>query len=135
MAGPFWRSSTWRSRATSSAREDSGNWGCRDVVAAGLQPLDDGAPAGAVGPRSVHKDDIRLIIHISVIPVFGSRLHDGPRFLLGCSVVFRAGRSRFPTACDWFPGGQIAGDQRAAMPSPFPILTGRGLVPSGVTSS
>src|SRR6185437_7769745 len=27
MVGPSWRASTWRSRATSAASEDSGNWG------------------------------------------------------------------------------------------------------------
>src|SRR3954453_6106486 len=34
MAGPSWRSSTWRSRATSSASEDAGNWGADHVAQA-----------------------------------------------------------------------------------------------------
>src|ERR1700733_10146344 len=37
---------------------------CRNVIAGGLQPLDDGAPARPVGPRAVHKDDIRLSVHV-----------------------------------------------------------------------
>jgi hypothetical protein len=31
----------------------------RDLVAVGLQALDDVAPAGPLGPRSVHEDDVR----------------------------------------------------------------------------
>jgi hypothetical protein len=33
--------------------------GSCDVVAVGLEPLDDRAPAGAVGPCSVDEDDVR----------------------------------------------------------------------------
>src|SRR2546423_6452682 len=39
--------------------------GCCDVVAVGLQALDDGAPTGAVGPRAVDKDDVRYRVHFS----------------------------------------------------------------------
>ena len=35
---------------------------CGDGMALGLQPLDDGAPAGAVGPRAVHENDVRLVV-------------------------------------------------------------------------
>ena len=34
-----------------------------DVVAVGLQALDDRAPAGAVGPCAVNEDDIRMNTH------------------------------------------------------------------------
>jgi hypothetical protein len=39
---------------------------CRDGEAAGLQALDDGAPARAVGPRAVHQDNIRSSGHLRV---------------------------------------------------------------------
>ena len=38
--------------------------GCGDVVPVGLQALDDGAPTGAVGPGSVHKDDVGQRSHV-----------------------------------------------------------------------
>src|SRR5205807_10394655 len=42
-----------------------GQWklGGGDVVAVGLQALDDGAPTGAVGPGTMHQHDIRESIH------------------------------------------------------------------------
>src|SRR6476646_7829363 len=33
---------------------------CRDVVAVGLEALDDRAPTGTVGPGTVNKNDVRL---------------------------------------------------------------------------
>ena len=41
--------------------------GCYDVVAVGLQALDDGAPARAVRPCTMDKDDIRSVV-MSVVP-------------------------------------------------------------------
>lgn len=47
-----------------------GLWELRrgDVVAVGLQAVDDRAPAGAVGPRAVHKDDVRPDAHQWFLP-------------------------------------------------------------------
>jgi hypothetical protein len=38
--------------------------GCGDVVAVGLQVLDDAAPAGAISPCAVDKHDVRSSIHL-----------------------------------------------------------------------
>jgi len=45
-----------------SAQRGLRELGCRDVVAIGLQALDDSAPTRAVGPRAVDQDDIRSTI-------------------------------------------------------------------------
>jgi hypothetical protein len=52
--------------------------GCADVVAVGLQALDDRAPAGAVGPCAVDEDDVRSGVH------FG-----GPFVVVSCAIVRR----------------------------------------------
>src|SRR5690348_10923944 len=79
MAGPSWRSSTWRSRATSSASAVSGNWGGGDVVAVGLQALDDAAPGRAAGPSAVDKHDVRSSIHLGGPFMVGSYCHRAKR--------------------------------------------------------
>jgi hypothetical protein len=61
--------------------------GSRDVVTTGLQPLDDRAPAGAIGPRAVDKNDVHLSFLLEglrgVFDVLRLRLNAGvaaPRF-------------------------------------------------------
>jgi hypothetical protein len=41
--------------------------GCRDVIAVGLQALDDRAPTGTVHPATVNKNDVPPRVHFIVI--------------------------------------------------------------------
>src|SRR6204780_1133876 len=77
-AGPNWRSCTSRRRTTSSDRgvlcpsqtgdvvflRGQGVRGGGDVVAVGLQALDDATPAGALGPCAVDENDVRSGVHL-----------------------------------------------------------------------
>jgi hypothetical protein len=74
--------STLRSRATSAASDDSGNLEGGDGVTVGPQPVDDRAPAGAVGPRAVDQDDIGRTLIGDSSP--DGRFQDRPSLSVRC---------------------------------------------------
>jgi hypothetical protein len=75
IVGPCCRAWTCPSRATSSFMPQR-ELGCGDVVAVGLQGFGDGAPAGAIRPRPVDKDDVRHGVHVRTFLV---RRRSAPR--------------------------------------------------------
>ncbi len=74
--------------------------GCGDVVAVGLQALDDAAPAGAVGPCAVDENDVRSSIHLG-----------GPFVVVSsCAILRREAAAGYPQRYCTFADSCCAAD-------------------------
>ena len=83
MAGPSWQVQHLAQPGNVVGQRGQRELRCGDVVAVGLQALDDAAPARAIGPCAVDKHDIRSGVHLG-----------DPFVVVSCGHLAEQGRSR-----------------------------------------